>query len=64
MGDHATAWGNFNMNQRNTNNAFTLTIHATGSDGSTISAHDTAVFVMNANGTVTVNFDKFNLICG
>lgn len=61
---HATAWGNFNMNERNTNNAFTLTIHATGSDGSTISAHDTAVFVMNANGTVTVSFDKFNLTCG
>lgn len=61
---HATAWGNFNMNQRNTNNAFTLTIHATGTDGSTISAHQTAVFVMNANGTVTVNFANFNLTCG
>ena len=61
---HATAWGNFNMNQRNTNSAFTLTIHATGSDGSSISAHETTVFVMNANGTVTVNFDKFSLTCG
>ncbi|MDL9977983.1 hypothetical protein [Microbacterium candidum] len=61
---HATAWGNFNMNERNANNAFTLTIKATGSDGSTVFAHDTAVWVMNADGTVTVNFDKFNMTCG
>lgn len=61
---HATAWGNFNMNERNTNNAFTLTIHAAGSDGSSNTAHDTAVFVMNADGTVTVNFDKFSMACG
>jgi hypothetical protein len=43
---------------------FTLTIHAVGSDGSTITAHETTVFVMNANGTVMVNFDTFNLTCG
>lgn len=61
---HATAWGNFNTNERNSNQAFTLTIHATGSDGSAITAHDTAVWVMNANGTVSVNFDKFSVTCG
>ena len=61
---HATAWGNFNMNEKNSNSEFTLTIHATGSDGSSITAHETTAFVMNANGTVTVNFDKFNLSCG
>jgi hypothetical protein len=61
---HATAWGNFNMNERNQNSEFTLTIHATGSDGSTISAHETTVFVDNGNGDVTVNFDKFSLTCG
>lgn len=61
---HATAWGNFNMNERNQTSAFTLTIHLSGSDGSSITAHDTAVFTMNANGTVTVNFDKFSLSCG
>jgi len=60
----ATAWGNFNLNERNTNNAFTLTIHLSGSDGSSITAHETTVFVMNANGTVTVEFDKFSLSCG
>jgi hypothetical protein len=61
---HATAWGNFNMNEQNQNSEFTLTINATGSDGTSITAHETTVFVMNANGTVTVNFDKFSLTCG
>jgi hypothetical protein len=61
---HATAWGNFNMNRQNGNNAFTLTIHLSGSDGSTITAHETTVFATNANGDVTVNFDKMSLTCG
>jgi hypothetical protein len=61
---HATAWGNFNMNERNQNTAFTLTIHLSGSDGSSITAHETTAFVMNANGQVTVNFDKMSLTCG
>ena len=52
------------MNERNTNSEFTLTIHAVGSDGSTISAHEATVFVMNAYGAVTVNVDKFSLTCG
>jgi len=61
---HATAWGNFNLNERNQNSEFTLTIHATGSDGSSITAHETTVFVLNGNGDVTVNFDKLSLTCG
>ena len=61
---HATAWGNFNMNERNQNSAFTLTIHLAGSDGSAITVHETTVFTMNANGTVTVNFDKISASCG
>ena len=61
---HATAWGNFNQNERNTNNAFTLTINLAGSDGSTITVHETTVFTVNANGTVTVNFDKLSASCG
>jgi hypothetical protein len=61
---HATAWGNFNMNERNGNSTFTLTIHATGSDGSSITAHQTTVFATNANGDVTVNFAQANLTCG
>ena len=55
---HATAWGNGNFNRQNTNNAFTLTIHLTGSDGSSITVHQVTVFTMNANGVVTVNFVK------
>jgi hypothetical protein len=61
---HATAWGNFNMNERNGNSEFTLTIHLSGSDGSSITGHETTVFATNANGDVTVNFDKLNLTCG
>jgi hypothetical protein len=61
---HATAWGNFNMNERNGNSTFTLTIHATGSDGSSITGHETTVFATNAHGDVTVNFDKMKLTCG
>jgi hypothetical protein len=61
---HFTVWGNFNLNERNTNNTFTLTIKLTGSDGSTISAHETQHFALNANGVVTVDFDKMSLTCG
>src|SRR5262249_30428145 len=61
---HATAWGNFNMNERNGNSAFTFTIHAPGSDGSSITGHETTVFTTNANGVVTVNFDNLSLTCG
>jgi hypothetical protein len=35
---HFTAWGNFNLNERNTNNTFTLTFRASGSDGSSLIA--------------------------
>jgi hypothetical protein len=59
----AIAWGNFNMNEQYQNSEFTLTIHAAGSDGSSITAHQTTVFVMNANDTITVNFAKVNLTC-
>jgi hypothetical protein len=61
---HATAWFNFNMNERNQNSAFTLTVHLSGSDGSSITAHETSVFVNNGNGDITVNFDTLNLSCG
>jgi hypothetical protein len=60
---HATAWGNFNMNERNQNSTFTLTIHAVGSDGSSFDGHETTAFVLNADGRVTVDFDKMKLTC-
>jgi hypothetical protein len=38
---HVTAWGNFNLNERNTNDSFTVTGTATGSDGTSFFFHDT-----------------------
>jgi hypothetical protein len=61
---HLTAWGNFNLNEKNSNSTFTFTITLTGSDGSTISAHEVQHFALNANGDVTVSFDKVRLTCG
>jgi hypothetical protein len=61
---HGTVWGNFNQNKQNANTAFTLTMRLTGDDGSFITAHQTTVMVINANGTITASFDKLNLTCG
>jgi hypothetical protein len=33
---HLTLWGNFNVNEKNANNTFTLTVMLAGSDGSSI----------------------------
>lgn len=60
----ATAWGNFNQNERNANTSFTLTLHLTGSDGSTITAHQNTTMVLNANGQETVNFANMSFTCG
>jgi hypothetical protein len=61
---HFTIWANFNMNERNSNSTFTFSVKASGSDGSVIIGHQTAHFTMNANGTVTVSFDKMSFTCG
>lgn len=61
---HFTAWGNFNQNNQNTNNSFTLTVKLDGSDGSSITMHEVQHFAVNANGDVTVDFDTMNLTCG
>jgi hypothetical protein len=61
---HFTVWGNFNLNEKNTNNTFTLTIKLSGSDGSTITQHEVQHFALNANGVVTVEFDRGHLTCG
>ena len=61
---HLTAWGNFNMNEQNSNNSFTLTVQLKGSDGSSITVHEVQHFALNANGVVTVNFDRMTLSCG
>jgi hypothetical protein len=59
-----TAWGNFNLNEKNTNSTFTVSVKLTGSDGSTITLHEVQHFGTNANGDVTAEFDKPNLTCG
>jgi hypothetical protein len=61
---HATFWGNFNLNERNSNSTFTQTIAVKGSDGSTIHVHETAHFTLNANGVTTVTFDTITVTCG
>jgi uncharacterized membrane protein len=61
---HFTVWGNYNLNERNTNETFTLTIRVSGSDGSAISAHEVEHFGTNANGDVTATFDNMSLTCG
>jgi hypothetical protein len=61
---HFTAWGNFNLNERNTNNTFTLTFRASGSDGSSLIVHEVSHFALNANGQVTVSLDRLSLDCG
>lgn len=61
---HITLWGNFNLNEKNSNNSFTLTVVLKGSDGSSITAHEVQHFALNANGVVTVDFDTMRLTCG
>jgi hypothetical protein len=60
---HATAWGNFNLNEQNSNTTFTLTVRVFAPDGSSVVGHDVSHFTLNANGQITVNFDKMNFTC-
>jgi hypothetical protein len=61
---HFALWGNYNLNERNTNQTFTIAFRADGSDGSTIAMHEVTHFDLNANGIVTVDFDRISLNCG
>jgi hypothetical protein len=61
---HFTVWDNQNVNRQNANATFTFSVRAYGSDGSTITGHEVAHFAMNANGTLTVLFDKPGYTCG
>ena len=60
---HATAWGNFNLNERNSNTTFTLTLRVFAPDGSSVVGHEVTHFALNANGVITVNFDKPSWTC-
>ena len=59
-----TLWGNFNLNEKNTNNTFTFSIKLSGSDGSSITGHEVQHFALNANGVVMGSFDRMTLTCG
>jgi hypothetical protein len=60
---HATAWGNFNVNEKNSNTTFTLTIRVFAPDGSSVTGHEVTHFALNAGGVITVNFEKVNFTC-
>jgi hypothetical protein len=60
---HATVWGNSNTNNQNSNDTFTMTIHAAAPDGSSIVGHEVAHMTVNANGEITVTFDKPSFTC-
>jgi len=60
----STVWGNYNVNEQNSNSTFTFSIRATGSDGSTMTGHETTHFTMIPGGSVVVSFDKIHLTCG
>jgi hypothetical protein len=60
---HATAWGNFNMNERNANSTFTLTVRVFAADGSSVVGHQVSHFTLNANGVITVEFDSLSFTC-
>lgn len=54
---HFTAWFGTSDNNQNSVDHSTFSIRATGSDGSTITFHDTAHMSTNANGVI-LSFDK------
>jgi hypothetical protein len=58
---HFTTWFGDENNLKNDVEHSTFNIHLTGSDGSTLSAHENAQAAMNANGTITVSFD--HMVC-
>jgi hypothetical protein len=60
---HLTVWGNFNVNEKNSNSTFTQSFRIKGSDGSLITGREVAHFTYNGNGDLTVQFDKVTFTC-
>jgi hypothetical protein len=58
---HFTTWGNFNLNEQNSNSTFTFSIFLNRSDGARINAHEVAHITYNGNGDITVEFDAIRL---
>ena len=59
---HFAQWFGDENNLRNDVEHSTANIHGVGSDGSRLSFHENAQAAMNANGVITVSFDKVR--CG
>lgn len=58
---HFTVWGGFNSNSGGTEaDTFTLSLHATGSDGSTLRANLVSHETINPADIITSQFDKAN----
>ena len=55
---HFASWFGDSFNRNNSVSHFILNLHGTGSDGSTLDFHENGHFSTNADGTVTVAFDK------
>ena len=58
LSGHFAAWFGESFNDKNDVQHFTNTFNLKGSDGSHVVVHETAHLSTNANGVVTVNFDK------
>jgi hypothetical protein len=59
-----TSWFGFNGNTKNATGTSTFTVVGKGTDGSRLRFHETASFTLNANGEVTVEFDKVTCSSG
>jgi hypothetical protein len=60
--EHFQNWFGDENNQKSDVEHSTFNVNATGTDGSHLQFHENAQATLNANGTVTVSFDK--LSCG
>ena len=61
---HSTFWGNFNINNKNSNDTFTGSIHVRGTDGSYITYHEVAHETFDQNGDPVVQIDRPTSTCG
>jgi len=60
---HFQFWFGDENNLRNGVEHDTSNFRVTGSDGSIIAGHENAQATMNANGVITVSFDKASMTC-
>ena len=59
-----TQWFNGNLNRQNSNFTGTITMKATGSYGTVISAHEVAHATLLPGGSIAISFDKLTGTCG